>query len=50
MMTSAAPLRALPFSLVLAVSVDDAVIDVREGQSTGGPEVTSVSTDVGINL
>ena len=41
---------SLPLSFVLTVSVDDAVVDVREGEATGGAEVSSVTTDVGINL
>ena len=43
-------LGKLVSSLVLTVSIEDAVIDMGEGQAAGGLEVSLVSTDEGINL
>ena len=42
--------RKWPFPLVLTVSVQDAVIDVGEGQPAGGLGMSLVSADIGVNL
>merc|ERR1711874_804665 len=42
-------LGKLVSSLVLTVSIEDAVIDMGEGQTAGGLEVSLVSADEGIN-
>ena len=43
-------LGKLVSSLVLTVSIEDAVIDMGEGQTAGGLEVSLVSADIWVNL
>ena len=42
--------RKFPFPLVVTVPVEDAVIDVGEGEAAGGLEMSLVSADIGVNL